>query len=61
MLNILQSLFFLLPFEWDLKTDEMENMALFLFGEYFGIGNKHVRLMEREMLIKAQTTVYLDS
>ena len=28
MLNILQSLFFLLPFEWDLKTDEMENMAL---------------------------------
>jgi len=39
----------------------LENMALFLFGEYFGIGNKHVRLMEREMLIKAQTTVYLDS
>ena len=42
-------------------TDEMENMALFLFGEYFGIGNKYVSLMEREMLIKAQTTVYLDS
>ena len=30
MLNILQSLFFLLPLlEWDLKADEMENMAFF--------------------------------
>ena len=59
MLNILQSLSFLLPLRFK-NCENLWNLVLFLFHEYLGIGNKHVRLMEREMLIKTQTTVYLD-
>ena len=59
MLNILQSLSFLLPLRFK-NCKNLWNPVLFLFHEYFGIGNEHVRFTEREMLIKTQTTVYLD-
>ena len=59
MLNILQSLSFLLPLRFK-NCENLWNLVLFLFHEYFGIGNKHVRFTKREMLIKTQTTVYLD-